>query len=47
MYGKYYDFVKGFNTVEVRGLENVPAATYIIELNINGDIKKEKIIKVQ
>jgi hypothetical protein len=47
VYSKYYDLVQGFNNIEINGLQNLPAATYIVELNINGDIKKETIIKVQ
>jgi hypothetical protein len=47
VYGKYYDLAQGLNSIEANGLENLPAATYILELNINGAIKKETIIKVQ
>jgi hypothetical protein len=45
VYGRYFDLAQGLNSIEANNLEKLPAGIYIIELNINGAVSTEKIIK--
>jgi Secretion system C-terminal sorting domain len=40
-----YNLVAGINSIEANGLENLPSGIYILELNIDGAIKKQSLIK--
>ncbi len=45
VYGRYFNLAQGLNSIEANNLEKLPAGIYIIELNINGAVSTEKIIK--
>ncbi len=47
VYGRYFELAQGLNSIEANSLEKLPAGIYIIELNINGSVKTEKIIKLR
>jgi hypothetical protein len=47
VYGRYFELAQGLNSIEVNGLEKLPAGVYIIELIVEGEVRTEKIIKAE
>jgi Secretion system C-terminal sorting domain len=45
VYGRYFKLAQGLNSIEANNLEKLPAGMYILELNIDGAVTTEKIIK--
>jgi hypothetical protein len=46
VFGKHFELLRGINSIEADGLQKLPHGIYILELNVNGSVKTEKIIKL-
>jgi Secretion system C-terminal sorting domain len=46
VFGKHFELFRGINSIEADGLQKLPHGIYILELNVNGSVKTEKIVKL-